>query len=128
MNPVIPAALVASVAILALVSFSMVAVVLRERRREREAHYRSETLKRLADAQPADGQFALEFFREEQKAASQRRRESLKLAGMITVATAVGLMAFIGTVGAHHAYLVGLIPLLIGASLLTYAYLLVPKE
>jgi peptidoglycan/LPS O-acetylase OafA/YrhL len=128
MNPVIPAALVASLTIIALFSFSMVATWSRERRREREAYYRSETLKRIADAQPSGGQFAIEFFCEEQKAAAQRRRESLKLAGLVTVATAIGLIAFIGTVGADHAYLVGLIPLLIGIALLTYAYLLAPKE
>ena len=124
----IPAALVASIAVIALFSFSMVATWSRERRREREAYYRSETLKRVADAQPGGGQFALEFFREEQKVAAQRRRESLKLSGLITVATALGLIAFIGTVRADHAYLVGLIPLLIGAALLTYAYLLAPQE
>ncbi len=94
----IPAALVASIAVIALFSFSMVATWSRERRREREAYYRSETLKRVADAQPGGGQFALEFFREEQKVAAQSRRESLKLSGLITVATALGLMAFIGTV------------------------------
>jgi len=78
-----------------------------ERRRERQAYYRSETLEKLADSATA-GQ---------------------KLGGLITFAVGIGLMIFIKSMDrSDPVYLVGLIPLFIGAALLAYAYSLAPKQ
>jgi len=38
----------------------------RERRREREAYYRSETLRKIAETQGAGGNSAIEFLREDE--------------------------------------------------------------
>jgi hypothetical protein len=127
----LPIFLFLSVASIALFSFVAVAVWSRERRREREAYYRSETLRKIADTQGAGGSSAIEFLREEEKNATRRRREGQKLGGLITVAVGISMMVFIKTVDRRDpdpAYLVGLIPLFIGVALLAYTYLLAPKE
>ena len=131
MNQLLPIFLFLSVASVALFSFVAVAVWSNERRREREAYYRSETLKKIADTQGAGSSSAIELLREEEKNATRRRREGQKLGGLITVAVGVGMMIFIKAVTRRDpepAYLVGLIPLFIGLALLAYTYLLAPKE
>ncbi|HXX99527.1 MAG TPA: DUF6249 domain-containing protein [Candidatus Limnocylindrales bacterium] len=121
-----------SVASVALFSFVAVATWSNERRREREAYYRSETLKKIAEAQGAGNTGAIELLREEERIAIRRRREGQRLGGLITMAVGVGLIVFLGAVVEHNpgepVYLVGVIPMLIGVALLVYSYLLAPKE
>jgi len=129
MNQLLPICLFLSVASVALFSFVAVAVWSSERRREREAYYRSETIKKIADTMGTGGSSAIEFLREEEKNAARRRREGQRLGGLTTVAVGVGLMVFIKAVDpGDPAYLVGLIPLFIGVALLTYTYFLAPRE
>ena len=131
MNQLLPIFLFLSVASVALFSVVAVAVWSSERRREREAYYRSETLKKIADTQGAGSTCAIEFLREEEKNATRRRQEGQKLGGMITIAVGIGMMVFIKAVDRGDpdpAYLVGLIPLLIGVTLLAYTYLFAPKQ
>ena len=116
---------------IALFSFIAVATWSGERRREREAYYRSETLKRIAEAQSAGGGSALEFLHEEERIEARRKREGQKLGGLITMAVGVGMMIFLHALpdaDARFAYRVGLIPLFIGIALLVYAYLLAPQD
>jgi hypothetical protein len=118
-----------SVSAVAMFSFIAVVVWSQERRREREAYYRSETLKKIAEA-GAGGTSAVEFLREEQTIAARRRTEGLKLAGLITSAVGLALMVFIGALehrSSEPSYLVGIIPLFIGAALLAYVYVMAPK-
>jgi hypothetical protein len=119
-----------SVSAVAVFSFIAVAVWSQERRREREAYYRSETLKKIAEA-GAGGTSAVEFLREEQSIGARRRKEGLKLAGLITSAVGLALMVFIGAVergSSEPSFLVGVIPLFIGVALLIYVYVMAPKE
>ena len=131
LHQTLPIFLFLSVASVALFSFVAVAVWSSERRREREAYYRSEIVKKIAESQGAVSSFAIEFLREEEKNATRRRQEGLKLGGMITAAVGIGMMVFIKAVDRRDpdpAYLVGLIPLLIGVTLLTYTYLFAPRQ
>ena len=116
-----------SVGAVALFSFIAVATWADARRKEREAYYRSETLKKVAESQA--GASVLELFREEQRYADRKRREGLKIGGLVNLAVGLGLMILLGgLVHDEPVYLVGVIPLLIGAALLGYALFMMPRE
>ena len=110
------------------VLFSFVAVVLwmGARRKEREAYYRSETIKKIAES--GTSQAALEYLRETERIAARRTRDGLKLGGLVALAAGVGLMVFLISMGPGSPYQVGLIPLLVGAALFGYGQFLAPKD
>jgi hypothetical protein len=134
MFPSLPLFLFLSVASVALFSFVAVAAWSGERRKEREAYYKSETLKKIAESGGGGGA-ALEFLREQEKIADRRRRGGLRLGGLISGAVGIAMMVQLRAM-AHDpitrvpgaVYLAGLIPLLVGMALLLYSYLLAPKE
>jgi ferric-dicitrate binding protein FerR (iron transport regulator) len=100
-----------SVASVALFSFVAVASWADARRREREAYYKSETLKKIAEAQGAGASSAIEFLHEETKHAAQRRREGLKLGGLVTIAVGIGLLIFLRAIANDEpAFLSDLFP------------------
>ena len=94
----LPFALFLSVAAVAVFSFIGVAAWSDSRRKERKAYYRSETLKKLAEAQGTGASSAVELVKEEERIALQRRLEGQKLGGLITVAVGIGLMVFLKAV------------------------------
>jgi hypothetical protein len=130
MNQTLPVFLFFSVTSIALFSFVSVAIWASERRREREAYYRNETARKIAEMQGVGGDSAIDFLREEEKVAARRRTEGLKLSGVVTFAVGIGMMLFLKAL--YHdepgdpVYLVGLIPLLVSVALLAYSYLLAP--
>lgn len=126
-NELYPVFMFLSVGSITLFSFLAVASWSDARRREREAYYKSETLKKIAETQGSGASSAIEFLREQERNTSRRRREGLKLGGLVTSSVGVGLMAFLHGIE-QEEYLAGLIPLLIGIVLLVYSLLLAPKE
>ena len=109
-------------------SFAVVSWV-NARRREREAFYRSEVLKKLADAGPEGSSAALEMFREQQRTSDRNRLETQRISGLILAAVGVGVMALLrGVATSESAWLSGLIPTLVGAVLLIYSYGLAPRH
>jgi hypothetical protein len=99
------------------------------RRRERESFYRSEVLKKLAEAGPDGSSAALEMFREQQRATVRNRLEIQRLSGLILAAVGLGLMPLLKGVASHGAaWRSGLIPTLVGAVLLIYSYGLAPRQ
>ena len=128
--------LVAGSVLVFTVFFSFIATMtwLRTRRKEREAYYRNETTKKVAEMQ-GSGVNALEFLREEERISLRRRTDGQKLGGLISMAVGVGTMVFLKAImasdvdpAAHQAYLVGLIPFLVGAVLLIYSSFLAAKS
>ena len=114
---------------IALFSFLGVASWSDARRKEREAYYRTEALKKIAESSSEGAKSAVEYLQEQERNARRRRLEGMKLGGLITAAVGIGMMVFLhGVEREEPAYLVGLIPLLIGVALLAYAFLLAPKE
>jgi len=114
---------------IALFSFLGVATWSDARRKEREAYYRTEALKKIAESSSEGAKSAVEYLQEQERSARRRRMEGMKLGGLITAAVGIGMMVFLR--GVDHdepAYLMGLIPLLIGVALLVYVFLLAPKE
>ncbi len=99
------------------------------RRREREAFYRGEVLKKIAETPQPGANAAIELFREHERAAARRQREGLKLGGLITLGVGVGLWVFLMNVEGHNqAHFVALIPMLVGLALLVYVFVMAPKE
>ena len=135
MNQLFPIFMFLSVGSVALFSFVAIAAWSDSRRKEREAYYKSETLKKIAETQGAGGNAALEFLREQEKIAERRRREGMRLGGMTTGAIGIALMILLRVLAQDPStgvpagvYLVGLFPLLIGIVLLVYSYLLASRE
>jgi hypothetical protein len=128
-NPVAMTALaLGMVGTVATFGFLGVASWANARRREREAFYRNEVLKKLAEAGPDGSSAALEMFREQQRASDRNRLEFQRLGGLILAAVGIGLMALLKGVARHEAaWLAGLIPALMGAALLIYSYGLAPR-
>jgi hypothetical protein len=90
------------------------------------AYYKSEAIKEIA--RMPDNGAALEFLREQERNSALRIRAGTRIGGLVSSAAGIGLMPFLRMmVPDQPVYLVGLIPLLIGVSLLTYSYALAPK-
>jgi hypothetical protein len=115
-----------SVAAVALFGFIAVATWADARRKEREAYYKSETLKKLAETQ--DAAAVVDLLREEHREAALRQRDGLRLGGLVTIAVGVGLIISMPFL-THEVRLsaVGAIPLLIGAALFGYSWFVTPR-
>jgi hypothetical protein len=115
---------------IALFSFLAVASWSEARRKEREAYYRSETLKKIAESSGEGARIAMELMREEQQPTAKRSLEGMKLGGLVTAAVGIGVMVLLRGIVQDEGpvYLVGVIPLLIGVALLVYVFLLAPKQ
>jgi hypothetical protein len=124
----VAAMLVPIVGSIALFSFLAIATWSDARRKEREAYYRSETLKKISESSGEAAKSTLELMREQEKNFAKRRLEGLKIGGLVTTAVGIGVMVLLrGLVHDDPVYLAGLIPLLIGVALLAYPFLLAPK-
>ena len=124
----VAAMLVPIVGSIALFTFLAIATWSDARRKEREAYYRSETLKKIAESSGEAAKSTLELMREQENNFLKRRLEGLKIGGLVTTAVGIGVMVLLrGLVNDEPVYLTGLIPLLIGVALLAYPFLLAPK-
>lgn len=131
-NPANLVFMVPIVASIALFAFLIALVIVNAKRNEKKDYYKNETIQRIA-ASPDGGASVLQYLREEKLQAAKKRWERLRLGGLILAVASPGLMIFL--FASNHAdhdpdpdYLVGLIPLLIGAAMLAYTYWLSPKE
>lgn len=125
----VAAMLIPIIGSIALFTFLAITTWSEARRKEREAYYRSETLKKIAESSGEAAKSTLELMREQEKNFLKRRLEGLKIGGLITAAVGIGVMALLrGLVNDEPVYLSGLIPLLIGVAMLVYAFALAPKE
>lgn len=98
-------------------------------RKEREAFYRAETFRRLAESPGEGASAALDLLREQDRQERTRKREGMKVGGLVNIGVGVALMIFLrALMGNNAVYLCGLIPGLIGVALLSYIFLLAPRE
>ncbi len=115
------------VAIICVFTFIAIATWSENRRKEREAYYRSETHQKMLDGSPESADAVRALIREEEERRERRRAESLrmglKLGGLITMVAGVGLAVFLYfLVDEDPIYLVGLVPILIGLVLALYGF------
>jgi hypothetical protein len=120
------------VTVIVAVGMSLVAVLgwFDHKKKESEAHYRAETVRRITEA--GDAAAALQFLRDLEKSDALRSRSRARLAGLVTIAAGVGLTIFLHSFIGFTAldggsgrppvpiYLVGLIPIFVGVALLVF--------
>jgi uncharacterized membrane protein len=95
------------------------------RRKEREAFYKAETLRRITESSGEGAKAAIELMREEARRDRTKSREGVKIGGLINIGVGLALVIFLRTLlGQQSAYLCGLIPGFIGVAMLVYVYLL----
>jgi len=113
---------------IALFSFLSVATWSDSRRREREAYYRNETLRKIMEMPGATPAAVQDYAREQRADAIRQRREGLKLGGLITVAVGIGMTIFLAAApGPGPIHMAGMIPVMIGLAMLVYVYLMGQK-
>lgn len=121
--------IVPGISIVAVFGWLAVHEWVESRRKEREEFYRSETLRRFSESNQPD--MLTRFLAEEKAARHEMRvqqRESLRLAGLVTMMAGIGLGVMVaGLAPQERYYLFGLLPLLVGLALLVYVYVLAPK-
>jgi len=92
---------------------------------EREAFYQNEFRKKLLEHGAEDAPAMLEVFREEERVLQSRRRERLKVTGIVAVA---GGLAIVVAPLLHLDWTaVGLVAVFAGVGVLVYAWALAPK-
>lgn len=126
-DPGVAVFLFLAIGALALFAFLSVATWTGTRAQEREAYYKAEMMKKIAEA-GGDRNPALEYLREQERIAAAKRVTGFRLAGMINIAVGLSLMIFLRAL-VHFAgvYLSGLIPLFVGIALLVYGYWMIPQ-
>lgn len=97
------------------------------RRKEREAFYKAESFRRVAESTSDGAKAALEMMREEARQTRIKTLESMKMGGVINIGVGAGLTIFLRFLiggGQGSPWLVGLIPGLIGVGMLVYVFFL----
>ena len=116
-----------SIGAISLFSFLSVAVWTGSRKTEREAYYKAEMMKRIAEV-GGEHNPALAYLREQERIAVARRAAGLKIGGLVNVGVGIGLMLMLhALVPGSGVYMVGTIPLLVGVALLVYVFGIIPK-
>jgi len=95
--------------------------------KEREAFYKAETIRRVVEASGDGAKAAMELLRAESQIESQKKREGMKIGGVICIAVGAAMVIFLRVMTATDPgapYLVGLIPGFIGVAMLVYVYAL----
>lgn len=107
------------------VVFIPLVTYLESRRKEREAFYQADTLRRLTESTTDGAKAALDLIREQARLERIKTREGLKIGGIITAFVGIGTVALLNEIGGPK--LAGLIPLLVGVAMLVYVYVLAPR-
>ena len=127
----IAGALIPIAAVIATFAWLSVASWGEERRKEREALYRSETLKKAAEVGGPGAQAIVELLREQELLSERRRVEGIKLAGIAALAAGIGVAIFLYALEpmpGKPLFAVGVVPALVGLAMLVYVFALAPRS
>jgi hypothetical protein len=97
------------------------------RGKEREAYYKAESLRRIAEAHGEGARMAMDMFREENRQKQIKMIEGLKIGGLINFGVGVALVIFLRVLlggGSGSPYLCGLFPAMVGVAMLVYVFFL----
>jgi hypothetical protein len=97
---------------------------LESRRKEREAFYKAETLRRVSEGSGDAAKASIEFLREQSRIVRFHTLEGLKIGGLIMTGIGIGVVVLLWFVAGPDLAACGLVPLLIGVAMLVYVYYL----
>jgi hypothetical protein len=113
---------------ISLFSFLAVASWAGSRQAERSEYYKADMMKKIAEV-GGDRNPALDYLREQERIAAQKRLGGLKLGGLVNIGVGIGLMIFLkALITGAPIYLTGVILLFVGAALLVYAFWFAPER
>ena len=111
------------VAIVSVFVFVTFAVRYGSQRREREAYYKAESLRRITESSGEGAKAAIDLLKEEERLKRINTREGLKIGGLVCFSVGIALVIFLrALIGNEPVYLCGLIPGFIGVALLVYVF------
>jgi hypothetical protein len=129
MDPGVAVFFFLAIGAIALFSFLSIATWTGTRAAEREAYYKAEMMKKIAEMSSGEGNPALDYLREQERIKAARRLGGIKLGGLINLGIGLGLIIFLkALIPGEPIYLVGTIEVFIGMALLVYAFWLAPKR
>ena len=112
-------------AVALFVVFIPVTTWIDSQRREREAFYRAEMMRRLTESSGEGAKAAVELVREQDRLERAKKHEGMKIGGLVNIGIGVALIVFLHMLIPNEAvFMCGLIPAFIGVALLTYVFLL----
>ena len=126
--------LIPIVAVICVFTFVSIETWSENRRKEREAYYKNETLQKMLDGSPESAETVRQLVREEEEQLERRRlisrKQGLLLGGSITAAVGLGLGIFLYPLApkGEPVFLVGVMPLLIGVVLTVFGALMSTPE
>jgi hypothetical protein len=123
------------VLMISVFSFVSIAVWSEARRKEREAYYKAESLRRVAEMTGEGAKYVIEVMKEDERIRQAhqfsneiKKLEGMKIGGLINIGVGVALFCLIYfTSSQKGAAFVGLFPGLIGVALLVYVMFLAPR-
>ena len=114
-------------AILGIAAWATVVGHAKQRRLEREAYYRGELNKKLAEEGRLSVTELLSAREDELRQQWLKRREAFKGAGIVIAALGLAMVAGMGAAGEEEALIAGFVPMFLGGALLGYGTLLYPS-
>jgi hypothetical protein len=127
MNPGSIAVFIPIVGTVSVFTMIIFAIWFGTRKQEREAFYKSETLRRITESSGEGAKAAIELLKEEERLKRIKDREGMKVGGLVCVAVGIALLIFLRMlVHDEPVYLCGLIPGFIGVALLVYVFFMAP--
>jgi hypothetical protein len=126
-----------SILMISIFSHASIEAWAEARRKEREAYYKSETMRRIAESPGEGARYVVEILREEERIRQINQRseemkivQGMKIGGVVTIAVGFALMIFFYFIidrSGKPIYVLGVFPVLIGIALLISVRFMHPK-
>ena len=119
--------LIPIVGTVAVFTFLIFSVRYSSQRKDREAFYKAESLRRITESSGEGAKAAIELLKEEERLNRIKAREGMKIGGLVCVGVGAALVIFmwgLTKTDPEAPVFVGLIPAFVGVALLVYVYFL----
>lgn len=113
--------LIPIIAIVATFTFVGSIAWAKHRRSERQAYYRHELIKKMAEKAEGEDQLVA-FMREETRIRQANRRQGLMVGGLVTLAIGIGFMVGFRWID-DEVFMIGAVPTAIGLAMIAGAFL-----